>query len=280
MHILYSGTLYGYLEPCGCKEGRVGGVARLAAAFRDSLHRWHEHALILEAGDFAEVYTLGDSLKNRVLLQAFSEMDYHAVNITAQDLIIGRETLTWARDSLKLPLISANLVDKSSGGSFLPGWRLIRVKQHVFGILGVGAVRPLELRRSRESTFEFTDPETAVRTAITAMKPKCDRIILLTDLPARSSRRIAVQNPEIDLILSTMELEPQGNLPRFGRALTAGTSRKGRALTTIGLVMNEPEDTVSAYFTRTLLDSSFKDDPDIARLLGNYHHYREKNGLK
>jgi 2',3'-cyclic-nucleotide 2'-phosphodiesterase (5'-nucleotidase family) len=275
VHILYSGTLYGYLEPCGCKEGRVGGVARLAAAAQDSLQRWRGNALLLDAGDFAEVYTLGDSLKNLIVLQAFAMMGYHAVNVTAQDLILGRETLIWARDSLKLPLVSANLVDKNSGGRFLPEWRQIRIKQQVFGILGVGAVRPLEMRRSRESTLEFADPETAVRQTVMKMKPQCDRIILLTDLPARCSRQIAIQNPEIDLVLSTMELEPQTNLPRFGKALTAGTSRKGRALTTIGL-SSGPQDTVTAYYTRTLLDSTFKDDPAVSRLLSDYHNMSEK----
>ncbi len=279
VHILYSGTLYGYLEPCGCKEGRVGGVARLAAAIRDSLHNWNENALVLDAGDFAEIYTLGDSLKNRILLKAFALMGYHAVNVTAQDLIIGRETLIWARDSLKLPLISANLVDKNSGEPLLPGWRLIRVKQYAFGILGVGAVRPLEMRRSREITLEYTDPETAVRQTAMKMKPECDRIILLTDLPARSSRRIASENPEIDLVLSTMELEPQANLLRFGKALVAGTSRKGRALTTIGL-LNLPKDSVNAYFTRTILDSTFDDDPAVSRLLKDYHSNIEKKGIR
>ncbi|RJP76955.1 MAG: hypothetical protein C4524_09410 [Candidatus Zixiibacteriota bacterium] len=276
LRLVYSGAMMGYLEPCGCREGRVGGLARLSAAARDSLDLWPEPKLLLEAGDFAEAFASpGVDPKNRYLLQAMSFLGYDAVNVTAQDLMAGVETLRWAADSLRVPLISANLASKN-GGLVFPGWVIRQAGDLTIGVVGLGAVRPLEMHRARVDSLEFTAPEPALRRALDQVRPQCDRVILLTDLTSRATREIARTIPEIDLVISTMELTPTQGLRRVGQAWVAGTSRQGKAITTIGLTP-VTEDSLAATFSKALLDSTYRDDPRVARLISEYQALRARH---
>jgi 2',3'-cyclic-nucleotide 2'-phosphodiesterase (5'-nucleotidase family) len=278
LRLIYSGSLDGYLEPCGCKEGKVGGLARLAGAAHDSLKKWKNSALLLDAGDFGETYILPGDPKNRYLLQAYQAMHYDAINVTAQDLIAGLETLKWAADSLGLPLISANLIQGDSTRHPFPGWVIRKAWNKRVGIIGIGSIRPLELRLSGNAELSFTDPETAIRRALEQVRPQCDMVILLCDLNSRSTREMAVKIAGIDLIISTMEVTPTSIVRKFGGAYVAGTSRKGKALTI--LTLRQAADSLACGFTRTLLDSTFRSEAAVERIVAEYKKTRPQNEPK
>lgn len=50
LQVLYTATVNGYLEPCGCVAGRMGGIDRIAAYVQDQ-QRQHPAVLYLEGGD-------------------------------------------------------------------------------------------------------------------------------------------------------------------------------------------------------------------------------------
>ncbi len=270
LKILYTGGLGGYLEPCGCREGRVGGLARLAQAFNDSARRGGEGILRVDAGDFAETYLLEGDPKNQFLLRALAYMDYDAVNVTALDLMAGETQLRWARDSLKLPLISCNLTYHDSEQRVFPGWIIKKKGDRRVGIIGAGSVRPLEMRRSRaDQNLKYLDPEGVIRQAVTELKSQCDLIILLCDFNARLSRELAAKFKEINLIISVMELTPNQRVRQFGYAYVAGPSRKGKAVTALRLETIAP-DSSTWFSSQTLLDSSFQEDVRVAKLIEQY----------
>ncbi len=279
LHIVFTGDLAGYLEPCGCKEGQVGGVARFAGAVQDSLKQWPDQALIVDAGDFAETYIIGNDPKNRVLLEAFAQVGYHAINITAHDLIVGRQTLRWAADSLKLPLISANLADKTTGRLLFPGWIVKDTGDWRVGVVGVGAIRPLDMLRAREEGLIYNEAETAIKQALAQVQPQCDLVILLCDLNARSTREMAAAIPGIDIIISTMEMPTTQEAHKYGSAYVLGTSRKGTALTTMSLRQMQP-DSLSLSFSRALLDETFRDHKTVAGLVEKYHKLKGESDQK
>lgn len=273
VRLVYTGGLGGYLEPCGCKEGKVGGLARLAAAAGDSLRRWREGAILVDAGDFGETYLLPGDPKNRYLLQAYKAMNYAAVNVTAQDLIAGLATLQYGADSLGLPLISANLVQGDSTRHPFPGWVIRKVAGKNVGIIGIGSVRPLELRLSGDPTLKFNDPETAIRGALQQVRPKSELVILLCDLNSRASREMAARIPGLDLVISTMEVTPTTSIHKFGNAYVAGTSRKGKALTVLSL-KHVSADSLACGYSRTLLDSTFQTDAAVQKIVEEYQKTR------
>jgi 2',3'-cyclic-nucleotide 2'-phosphodiesterase (5'-nucleotidase family) len=276
LHIVYTGSLDGYLEPCGCKEGPVGGFARLASGAQDSLRQWGGNGLLIETGDFAETYLLPDDPKNRYLLQGYQTMKYDAINVTAQDLISGLKTLKWAADSLGLPLISVNLMQGDSTRRPFPGWVIKKTAGRTVGIIGAGSVRPLQLRIAGDPTVTFSDPENAIRRALQELRPQCDLVILLCDLNSRASRELAVRVPGIDIIISTLEITPTTVVHKFGHAYVIGTSRKGKALTILSL-RQVTADSLACGYSRTLLDSTFRNDPQVQKVIDEYKRLKPKS---
>jgi hypothetical protein len=49
--VLYTASVQGYVEPCGCTHEPLGGVARLAAAVADARRAYGERVLLIDAGD-------------------------------------------------------------------------------------------------------------------------------------------------------------------------------------------------------------------------------------
>ena len=278
LRVIYSGSVMGYLEPCGCSEGRVGGMARLAGAVRDSLKRWQGGALLLDAGNFAEMYSFRDDSKNRALLRAFKLMGYDAINVAAQDLMAGLPALRWAADSLSLPLISANL--RSTDGKLIfPAWTLKKVGNRTVGVIGVGAVRPLNLRLAGITSLTYSDPEEAIRKSVAEIESESDFIFLLCDLGARSARQMSITIPGIDVIISCMDLTPAREPRRFGAVCVLGTSRKGKRLTSL-VLQRTWQDSLEVHFFSSLLDSTFADDPAAARLLEDYRNNVSRAGFR
>ena len=266
LHIIYSGGLVGYLEPCGCREGRVGGLARLAGAIQDSLRHWNSPALLLDAGEFAESYGSDLVAKNKTMLESFALMPYDAVNVTSRDLMAGVQNLHGAADSLHVPLISANLVDRESGQRLFPGWVIKELRGKRIGVLGVGAIRPLERIKAGAAALEFANPDSAIRGALAEMGGQCDWTILLCDLTSRVSRDLAARIPGLDIVISTSEIISKEQARKFGAAYVIGTSRKGKYLTTIGLL--EGGDSLQVKLSKALLDSTMKVDPQVEKLIG------------
>ncbi len=267
IHIIYSGGIAGYLEPCGCREGRVGGMARLAGAIRDSLQQWNHRALLLEAGEFAESYGSDIIPKNRTLLKSFALMNYDAVNVTSRDLMAGIQNLHWASDSLGVPLISANLKSRESGQRLFPGWIIKEIQGKRIGVIGVGAIRPLERLKAEASSLEFTVPEGAIREALEQIRNQCDWVILLGDLSSRSSRDLAARIPGLDVIISTSEIISKDQARKFGAAYVIGTSRKGKQLTTLSLL--EAGDSLRVGLAKAMLDSTVKADEQVGKMVAS-----------
>ena len=273
VHVIYTGNLQGYLEPCPCPEGRVGGMSRQAHAVDDSLRGWGGDALILDAGVFAESNDIPGNLKNRAILEAFTRMNYDAVNVSTSDLIAGLETLRWGADSLKLPLISANLVIEETGETIFPGWIIKEKNGKRIGIIGAAEVRPMDLERARVENLAYLDPELTIEKAVAEIRPKCDFIFVLCDFPARLARQLGVKISDIDVIISSREMFPKARLNRSGSTYVLGVSRKGIRMTTLDLVITA-DDSLTCRFHSKLLDDDVKGHPAIDKIVKTYKDSR------
>lgn len=275
VHIIYSGHLEGYLEPCPCPEGRVGGLSRLATVSRDSLARWGGQALLLDAGVFAEAYGDGYRLKNKAILKAFALMRYDAVNVTASDLISGFENLHWASDTLGLPLISANLVYEETGARVFPGYVVRKVGEKTIGVIGLGDIRPFDIARVGVTGLKYVDPDSALRWALGEVGSECDWVVLLCDLTARAGRSLGVNFPNIDVIISSRDLMPRGEVNRFGASYVVGCSRKGARMTILTLDASS-DDSLACRFSSLLLDSGVKGNGGIEELVKSYRRSKTR----
>jgi 2',3'-cyclic-nucleotide 2'-phosphodiesterase (5'-nucleotidase family) len=277
IHILYSGNLSGYLELCGCPEGRVGGMARFATAVKESLSTWQSRTLLIDAGDLIDPETPGDTLRTHWLLAAYKLLGYQAVNVTGRDVQAGLGQFVWAHDSLSLPLISANLIDSLTGNRSFPPWVIFDLEKARVGVIGLSA--PENLKTPSGAThYAFTDPQIALHHSMTELRPKCDLLILLCDFTVREARNLGKEVQGIDLIISTKDLAPTGSPKSFGSAFVIGPSHKGKYLTSLALQRDSKTKWNCSYSER-LLDAKISDDLPMSRLIEEYRHLKRMQSL-
>lgn len=271
IRVIYSGELSGYLEPCGCAEGIVGGLSRLGTAIHDSLRKWDGSAILLDAGGFAEPYTRKGDQKNRAILEAFSSLEYDAVNISPRDLLAGLDLLQWAQDTLGLPLISANLVYRATGKALFPRWVIKNIGNTKIGIISCGRVSLHDFSAAIPENLTFLDPATVLPDILAEIRPGCDLIILLCDFSAREARSLGSQNIGIDVIICTQDLLPTKQVRKFGNTYVVGVSRKGKKITTL-LLKQSDDSSFTCSFSGKLLDNSVKKYPPVESIIKKYRH--------
>jgi hypothetical protein len=87
VNIIYTGSMNGELEPCGCSpETDFGGVARLSGYLNEHSRELSPYVLI-DAGNFTPEDTPQGRLKAEAMLKSFGMMRYDAVAIQEQEKI-------------------------------------------------------------------------------------------------------------------------------------------------------------------------------------------------
>ena len=106
--LVVSGQELGYLEPCGCAEGQIGGFRR-----RDSvLHQLasgSKNLLRIANGNLVSGAGRQSELKAEIGFTALKEMGYAAFNVGPRDLLLGIEQLKYFSNTSGIPFLSANL---------------------------------------------------------------------------------------------------------------------------------------------------------------------------
>lgn len=83
--VFLTGNELGALKPCGCSGGQLGGLDRRSEVFNSVPA---SQRLIVDMGSFVEGDSEQDLIKFRILIQAFSLLDYDLVNLSEKDIEI------------------------------------------------------------------------------------------------------------------------------------------------------------------------------------------------
>lgn len=125
--VLYSGNRQSELEPCGCRAKQLGGIDKEARYIQDT-EKLNVPVLKVDSGGFIDHFlSENERLKSKFLLSIMEQMQFHAVNVSGQDLKIGTDLLVSLKNQNKLPLVSANIVDKESGAPIFDPYRLVKI---------------------------------------------------------------------------------------------------------------------------------------------------------
>ncbi len=91
--ILYTGSVWGEVKPCGCNEPEnLGGILRRATIIEKERSA-NKNVLLLDAGDHFKETTDQGKLKAETILEGLFEMDYDAALLGEKDFIYGEEIL-------------------------------------------------------------------------------------------------------------------------------------------------------------------------------------------
>jgi hypothetical protein len=106
LNILYTGSLDGELEPCGCSpKTDFGGVARLSGYISRDKKSLSPY-LLIDAGDFVGDDTPQGRLKAEALLKAFSAMKYDVVSFQKNENAFADDFLPSLTGKYKIPVVS------------------------------------------------------------------------------------------------------------------------------------------------------------------------------
>lgn len=113
--VLYSAARGGKLEPCGCRALNLGGIDREAAMVRAVRGETSATVYVDAGGFFREFPDKNNRLESWHLLDGLSAARMDAINVGFPDLKEGVDGLKRLAAERKLPFISANIVDASTG---------------------------------------------------------------------------------------------------------------------------------------------------------------------
>jgi predicted CXXCH cytochrome family protein len=106
LNILYTGSLQGELEPCGCSpKTDFGGVARLSGYLERHKKELSPYILV-DAGNFSGEDTPQGRLKTETLLKAFGIMGYDAVAFLKREEVFPVEFLSSLPGKYEVPVVS------------------------------------------------------------------------------------------------------------------------------------------------------------------------------
>jgi 2',3'-cyclic-nucleotide 2'-phosphodiesterase (5'-nucleotidase family) len=174
--------------------------------------------------------------------------------------------------SLSVPFISANIRLKSSQ---IPGLepyltRTIALpglaKSKTIRVTFIG-LADNEKYQYPPDMFEVSDPLVAAKKIVPEVKAKSDLVVVLADLPRAKAVNLAVQNNDIDLIITGYKYPYMGPPEKINNATIVTPAFQGRYLGELR-VYTDARGEVERYQARSvMLDSGIPDEPEAASLM-------------
>ena len=274
--LVVSGEQNGYLQPCGCTDGQLGGLGRRYDLIEKLRGRgWPVAALDLGNLIHNPAGSRGgpqqEKVKFDIALKALAAMNYGAVAIGPEDLKIGIGEFLGSLLNLKSPsFLSANLRPIGGFEDVYPSSLVLNA-----GPVKLGATAVIE-----PGVFDaLTDPDKAMLFALKPVEEVLPPVVaqlekgsaiqvLLVQGSAEYAKRLASRYPSFDLVVSTAKFDDPDERPEIlngGKTTLVNVGRKGKYVGVIGLF---PGSTPSVDFhLQPLEDPSFHEAEPMRALI-------------
>jgi len=255
----------GRLEPCGCSAGQFGGLTRLKTVLDAEAG---PQALRVDVGDAAGGSADYDLIEYGYVLRACAAMKYDAVNIGQNEAQFSATQLESIKGSSTVPIVSANLLDKTTGQPIFDAYRIVQRGAFRIGIIGV--VDPRGLETSLGSGLAVGDMESAVQRCIGELSGKTDMIVLLAFTDEETLSQLAQQFYECQVILGGKVSQPAQELIHENRSVIYYVTNESRALGTLDMRLTQGAPPEVAGNEIRLLRDTIPQDPSIREMVQNY----------
>ncbi len=238
--LLVSGEQSGYLEPCGCTSGQLGGLIR-----RHELHRrlvqkgWNVVGIDLGGLIKDPGASLGGleqtKIKFTVALRALKEMKYSAIALSAADLKLG--TLEVLGQYLNLgetpKILGANVKPTTGFEQTIVPLCIVPAGDKKIGITSV--IAPESLGQINDPTLgdllSVTPPAEALKSVAAELATKTDWQVLMVQGPPELATKLAAEFPIFDVVVATSVYEdPKADADQAngGKTLIVNVGKKGK----------------------------------------------------
>ncbi|MCB0404177.1 MAG: hypothetical protein KDD51_05280 [Bdellovibrionales bacterium] len=235
----------GELEPCGCQQAQnqLGGVAREA----NVLKKWRlgKNSLYLSPGQLfvPETFIEYDkkeehySKKASYVVKAMNQLGVQAASISAEDTALGFKRLQELANEAQFPILSANLLDKSTHQPILKAYEIFKFEEG-YTIAVTAVTQKSKLGMPIDKGVEIQDPSEALRPLMNGTFKGANLIVVLSDLNDTARDALVKEYPDINIVLGG--LGNVGNHRAYQVTKTSmhlNTSVKGRQMARIEVEM-------------------------------------------
>jgi hypothetical protein len=258
--LLFTGHIEGYLEPCGCSEGQLGGAARRAELLR-RLRQEPGEAVLVDAGNRFIAGGRAGQIQAAYLAEAADRAGVAAINLGVDERNLGADFLHDIEAVRRLPWVRSNAPPSTEGA--WPGDEVLRVRvgEERLAVAGISTV-------ATRAEGSVPDPAAAVRRIADGVRP-AERLVVLLQGRIADADALARAEPRIDVIITAdggAAIDAQAH--RVGGVLVVATGTDGKWLGGITLMPGRlPASAVTAY----RLGEEIPDDPAIAALVRDYY---------
>jgi len=228
--IIHSNDTRGQIEQvCGCR-GEAGGMSRRATKI-SSFQEKYDNLIIIDAGNTFSRNRNSTQNNGRLMVSILDQVGYDVLNITANDLTIGVDSLLKFSNEFDLSFISANLYDKKSDKLLFEPFKILNKDGLRIGLIGITHAQSLP--SDLDLRIAINDYHKLLDKYLKKLNKKCDVVILLSDCSRQVNHSIAQDYPGIDILL-TNQFSPKG-YRTITNVLTGRVSPRGKSIGKIEL---------------------------------------------
>ena len=261
--LLISGEELGYLEPCGCAEGQLGGFARRDSVIQQLAVKG-KTLVPLANGDLIDSATRQSELKAEIGFAALKEMGYAAYNIGERDLLLGVDGLKYLQGTSGIPFLSANLFHGESR-AFQPFvLHTVNLQGDEMQIAIVGVLsQSFEIQvENAEADLRLENPIAVLTDLVGQLDQATDLIVLLAHADLAESETLASTFPQIDVVVSGHEQEELHEDPVFvENTVLLNTGTKGKAFGQLDIRWSDDRAAPDYEFQALSLSERLPDSP-------------------
>lgn len=215
--LLYTSNVHGYIEPCGCVAGQIGGVDRIAAYVRDQREE-HPDALWIDCGDLVSEEVEHDPateqqlrLKARALFDVWGRTGCDAFALGDTEVALGILRTKTLAEKYGVPVICANLVDRD-GEPVFPPYRILESGGKRIGVFSVLASNlqlpivnqtiPVNVARMvAEQGYELQSWRERANEVAAELREQCDLVVFASHAGFGRNREFAAGDVDVDVIV-------------------------------------------------------------------------------
>jgi 2',3'-cyclic-nucleotide 2'-phosphodiesterase (5'-nucleotidase family) len=235
--LLHTNDLHSHVwEP-----NQAQGLVRLATIIRD-IRANMPNVLLLDAGDIIHGTPEAKTFHGQAILDAMNALKYDVATVGNHEFDQGPGVLQAAVKQADFPMLSANVVDKTTGEPFggLKPWIVLTRGGARIGIFGLTTPTTVQIEWPRTlEKVTFTNPYEAARKAVQDLRNEAhvDAVIALSHLGFADDKTLAAEVSGIDIIIGGHSHTTIAEQVWINDVLIAQTGAYGRALGRIDLTV-------------------------------------------
>lgn len=183
----------------------------------------------MDAGDNFGGISEPEKRKAEVILRSMGAMGYDALGIGEVELNYGVDFLLETAREAKVPLVCANLVSHRTGKTLVQPYVMLKRGKLKVAVIGlVDDVLELVDPGQNSDSLIIKDPIQVAHELIPILKKKADVVVLLSHMGYAKSSKLAMEIPELDVLVTGHSPSVNMEARKEGNALGMMTGSKGQ----------------------------------------------------